>query len=105
MKIVYCGDVVGRAGRDAVLHNLPLMREKYKADVIIVNVENAAHGFGVTPGIAREFLERGADLLTTGNHVWQQRDIIPFWMKTNGLSGRLTIPTALPDAVLQNLNF
>ncbi len=82
MKIVYCGDVVGRAGRDAVLHNLPLMREKYKADVIIVNVENAAHGFGVTPGIAREFLERGADLLTTGNHVWQQRDIIPLDRKS-----------------------
>lgn len=49
LKIVYCGDVVGRAGRDAVLHNLPLMREKYKADVIIVNVENAAHGLASRP--------------------------------------------------------
>ena len=78
MKIVYCGDVVGRAGRDAVLTNLNKIREQYKADVIIVNVENAAHGFGVTPGIAKEFLESGADVLTTGNHVWHQRDIIPF---------------------------
>ena len=78
MKIIYCGDVVGRAGRDAVLTNIKPMRERFKADIIIVNVENAAHGFGVTPGIAKEFLESGADVLTTGNHVWQQRDIIPF---------------------------
>ena len=78
MKIIYCGDVVGRAGRDAVLNNLPLMRDKYKADLIIINAENAAHGFGVTPGIAKDFLEKGADVLTTGNHVWQQKEIIPF---------------------------
>ena len=78
MRIIYCGDVVGRAGRDAVMNNLSAMRQNYKADVIIVNVENAAHGFGVTPGIAKDFLEAGADILTTGNHVWQQRDIIPF---------------------------
>ena len=78
MKIIYCGDVVGRAGRDAVLNNLSAMRQDYKADVIIVNVENAAHGFGVTPGIAKDFLQSGADVLTTGNHVWQQRDILPF---------------------------
>ncbi len=78
MKVVYCGDVVGRAGRDAVLINLKKIREQFGADIVIVNVENAAHGFGVTPGIAKEFLESGADVLTTGNHVWQQRDIIPF---------------------------
>lgn len=78
MKIVYCGDVVGRAGRDAVLANLPKIRKQFNADVIVVNVENAAHGFGVTPGIAKDFLESGADVLTTGNHIWQQRDIIPF---------------------------
>lgn len=78
LKIIYCGDVVGRAGRDAIINNLQKMRIRYKADVIIVNVENSAHGFGVTPGIAREFLEKGCDVLTTGNHVWQQKEIIPF---------------------------
>ena len=50
MKIIYCGDVVGRSGREAVLNNLEKLRENYKPDVIVVNVENAAHGFGVTPG-------------------------------------------------------
>ena len=55
MKIIYCGDVVGRAGRDAVLNNLKNMRQKYNADVIIVNIENAAHGFGVTPELQKNF--------------------------------------------------
>ena len=54
------------------------MRQKFAADVIIVNVENAAHGFGVSENIAKTFLNAGADVLTTGNHVWQHRDIVPF---------------------------
>ena len=78
MRLIYCGDVVGRAGREAVLNNIADIRKKYAPDVFIVNVENAAHGFGVTPGICREFLEKGADALVTGNHVWQQRELIPF---------------------------
>ena len=92
LKIIYCGDVVGRAGRDAVLNNLSTMRKKYQADVIIVNVENAAHGFGVTPGIAKDFLESGADVLTTGNHVWQQRDIIPFLDESKRIIRPLNYP-------------
>ena len=78
MKIVYCGDVVARAGREAVLNNIPGLKEKYKPDVLIVNIENAAHGFGATPGICRDFLDKGTDVLVTGNHVWQQRELIPF---------------------------
>lgn len=78
MKIIYCGDVVARPGREAVLNNLDNLKEEYKPDVIIVNVENAAHGFGATPGICRDFLDKGADVLVTGNHVWQQRELIPF---------------------------
>ena len=78
MKIIYCGDVVGRSGREAVLNNLEKLRETYKPDVIVVNVENAAHGFGVTPGICRDFLNNGVNMLVTGNHVWQQRELIPF---------------------------
>lgn len=92
MKIVYCGDVVGRAGRDAVLNNLKPIRKRFKADVIIVNVENAAHGFGVTPGIAKEFIDSGADVLTTGNHVWQQRDIIPFLNENKNIIRPLNYP-------------
>lgn len=78
MKIIYCGDVVGRAGREAVLNNLSLLKQKYKPDAIIVNGENAAHGFGITPGICRDFFAAGVDAIVTGNHVWNQKEIIPF---------------------------
>ena len=78
MKIIYCGDVVARAGREAVLNNLPALRERFKPDAIIVNIENAAHGFGATPGICRDFLEAGVDGLITGNHVWNQKELVPF---------------------------
>ena len=78
MKIIYCGDVVARAGREAVLNNLPALRGRFKPDAIIVNIENAAHGFGATPGICRDFLEAGVDGLITGNHVWNQKELVPF---------------------------
>ncbi len=78
MKIIYCGDIVGRAGRDVVLKNISTLREKYCPDTIVVNAENAAHGFGVTPGICRDLFAAGVDALTTGNHVYDQREIIPF---------------------------
>lgn len=78
MKIVYCGDVVARAGREAVLNNLPTIKEKFNPDAIIVNIENAAHGFGATPGICRDFINAGVNGLITGNHVWNQKELIPF---------------------------
>ncbi len=96
MRLIYCGDVVGRAGREAVLNNIADIRKKYAPDVFIVNVENAAHGFGVTPGICREFLEKGADALVTGNHVWQQRELIPFLNDCKQIIRPLNYPEMLP---------
>jgi len=96
LRLIYCGDVVGRAGREAVLNNIADIREKYAPDVFIVNVENAAHGFGVTPGICREFLEKGADALVTGNHVWQQRELIPFLNDCKQIIRPLNYPEMLP---------
>lgn len=78
MKIFYCGDIVARSGRDAVHRNLPIIREKYNPDVIIINTDNAAHGFGVTPGICRDFFAAGVNAIVTGDHVWNQKDIVPF---------------------------
>ena len=78
MKIVYCGDVVARAGREAILNNLPIIKEKFNPDAVIVNIENAAHGFGATPGICRDFINAGVNGLITGNHVWNQKELIPF---------------------------
>ena len=96
MRLIYCGDVGGRAGREAVLNNIADIRKKYAPDVFIVNVENAAHGFGVTPGICREFLEKGADALVTGNHVWQQRELIPFLNDCKQIIRPLNYPEMLP---------
>ena len=76
MKILFCGDLVGRSGRDVVLENLPALRTEMALDFVVVNAENAAHGFGLTREICEELFEAGADAITTGNHVWDQREIL-----------------------------
>ena len=96
MKFIYCGDVVARAGREAVLNNLDNLKQVYQPDFIIVNIENAAHGFGATPGICRDFLDRSVDALTTGNHVWQQRELISFLNDCKQIVRPLNYPENLP---------
>ncbi len=76
MRILIIGDVVGSAGRAVLNANLPMLREKLKTDFVIVNGENAAHGFGITGNICDSFYQAGADCITTGNHVFDQRDVI-----------------------------
>jgi len=78
MNILLLGDVVGRPGRDAVKAHLPPLRRDLDIDIAVVNAENSAHGFGLTEKICGELYEAGADILTTGNHVWDQREIIPY---------------------------
>ncbi|MBT3811175.1 MAG: YmdB family metallophosphoesterase [Rhodospirillaceae bacterium] len=78
MKILFCGDLVGRAGRDVALEYLPTLRAEMGLDFVVVNAENAAHGFGLTQKICEELFEAGADAITTGNHVWDQREVISF---------------------------
>ncbi|MCB2101197.1 MAG: YmdB family metallophosphoesterase [Rhodobacterales bacterium] len=78
MRILYCGDVVGKSGRRVVLDNLPRLRAELALDFVIVNGENAAHGFGITEGMCDAFLNGGADVLTTGNHVWDRREIMNY---------------------------
>ncbi len=78
MRILLVGDVVGQPGRAAVRHLLPGLRRRHAVDFTIVNVENAAGGFGFTPEIAREVLDAGADCLTSGNHVWKKREAYSF---------------------------
>lgn len=76
MNILFCGDVVGRSGRDVITEHLPDLRRRLALDFVIVNGENAAHGFGITDKMCAELYAAGADVITTGNHVWDQRDII-----------------------------
>ena len=76
MRVLFLGDIVGRSGRNAVIEHLPGLRRELALDFIVVNVENAAGGFGVTPAICDDVLAAGADVLTTGNHVWDKREIL-----------------------------
>lgn len=78
MNILFLGDIFARSGREAVKLHLPFLKEKLSPDVIIANAENAAHGFGVTPTIADDLFKLGINVLTTGNHVWDQKEIIPY---------------------------
>ncbi len=78
MKLLYCGDVLGRSGREAVVKHLPTLRERLSLDFVVVNGENAAHGFGITQKICEEMFQAGVDVVTLGNHTWDQREIIPF---------------------------
>jgi metallophosphoesterase (TIGR00282 family) len=78
MHILFFGDVVGRGGRTALNARLPTLIAQLGAEFVVVNAENLAGGFGLTPELATEMMAAGADVLTTGNHVWDQRAIIPF---------------------------
>lgn len=78
MNILFVGDVFGSAGRRIVREHLDHVCEAHNVELLIINAENAAGGFGVTPQIAEELFDLGADVLTTGNHVWDKRELIEY---------------------------
>lgn len=78
MKILFLGDVVGRSGRDAVLAAIPLYRKRLLLDFVVVNGENAAGGFGITSDICESLFAAGVDVITGGNHSWDQQEIVPY---------------------------
>lgn len=75
MRLLFLGDIVGRSGREAVIDNMPTWREKLALDLVVVNGENASHGFGISPQTARDLLKAGVDVITLGNHAWDRRDL------------------------------
>ena len=78
MKILFVGDVFGSAGRRIVREHLPHVRETHQVDLTVINGENAAGGFGITPSLAEELFDLGADVITTGNHVWDKKELIEY---------------------------
>jgi metallophosphoesterase (TIGR00282 family) len=84
LRILFVGDVFGQAGRRIVSEHLGPLIEQRGVDLVVVNAENAAGGFGVTPGIADELFDQGAHVLTTGNHVWDKREIIEYMQSVSG---------------------
>src|SRR5262245_18712888 len=96
MRILFLGDVVGRSGRTAVIEALPALRERYGADFAVVNGENAAGGFGITEQILTELFDAGADVVTTGNHVWDQREALIFIERHDRLLRPINFPANTP---------
>jgi hypothetical protein len=78
LNILFIGDIFGSAGRRIVREHIGYLREAHKVELVIINAENAAGGFGVTPSIAEELFDLGADVLTTGNHIWDKRELIDY---------------------------
>ncbi|TMB03581.1 MAG: TIGR00282 family metallophosphoesterase [Deltaproteobacteria bacterium] len=78
MKVLFLGDIVGKPGRAAVRHFVPVLRERHGLDLCVGNSENSAGGAGITPESADDLLEAGLDLLTGGNHTWSKREILPY---------------------------
>ncbi|MEM6454515.1 MAG: TIGR00282 family metallophosphoesterase [Acidobacteriota bacterium] len=93
MKMLFVGDVVGRPGRRALLRLLPRVVDHERVDLTVVNVENAAGGFGVTPAILQEFESLPIDCYSTGNHVWDKKDLLPVLER----DPRLLRPANYPD--------
>jgi metallophosphoesterase (TIGR00282 family) len=98
MKVLMVGDVYGEPGRAAVHKLLPKLKQEHQIDFTVVNVENAAGGFGVTATIARAFLDQGVDVMTSGNHIWDKKEIVEYIGKENLLLRPANYPVGTPGA-------
>lgn len=96
MNVLMIADVVARPGRIAVLHNLKKIREKYNIDIATMNAENVAGGFSITPPIADEFFANGIDVMTSGNHIFDKGEIIPYLEKNEKLLRPANYPLSSP---------
>ncbi len=93
MKVLFLGDIVGRSGRDGVVKHLPLLRKEKALDFAVVSGDNAAGGFGITPAICKDLFVAGADVVTGGDHIWDQKEIVPYLSTEK----RLLRPENFPD--------
>jgi metallophosphoesterase (TIGR00282 family) len=98
MKIMMIGDVYGEPGRAALVKLFPRLRDKHQIDFSVVNVENAAGGFGITQSIAESVLDLGVDVMTTGNHVWDKKETASYIVKENRLLRPANYPAGTPGA-------
>src|SRR5262245_3347306 len=96
MRLLFLGDVVGRSGRQAVISRLPELRERYRLDFVAINAENAAGGFGITEAICNDLLDTGADVVTLGNHAFDQREALVFIERQPRLLRPINFPPGTP---------
>ena len=96
MRLLFLGDIVGRAGRKAAVEAIPRLRQRYKLDFVVINGENAAGGFGITEAIHLELIDAGADAVTLGNHAFDQKDTLVFIGRQERLIRPLNFPPGTP---------
>src|SRR5512142_2530278 len=96
MLVLSIGDIVGKPGRKAVSELLPVLRSRYKMDLVIANGENAAGGIGITPDTATELLNAGVDVITSGNHIWAEKEILPYLNSEMPILRPLNYPPGVP---------
>ena len=96
MRLAFFGDVIGRPGRTAYCEQLPELRERLKLDFVVVNGENSAGGFGITEAICRELLDASTDVVTLGNHAWDQREALVFIEREPALLRPVNYPAGTP---------
>lgn len=96
MKFLYCGDIVGRSGREAVVARIPELRKSLGLDFVLVNGENAAAGFGITGKICEELYQSGVDAIVLGNHAWDQRETLSYINSDPKLIRPLNYPKGTP---------
>jgi metallophosphoesterase (TIGR00282 family) len=84
MRILFIGDIFGRPGRTIVRDKLKDLVREHRIDLVLANGENAAAGFGITPALAEDLLDLGIDVITTGNHVWDKRELLDYYASANG---------------------
>ncbi|WP_412058921.1 TIGR00282 family metallophosphoesterase [Bartonella sp. DGB2] len=96
MRFLFLGDIVGKSGRQIVLERLPNLIKKWNLDFVVVNGENAAGGFGITQAIYEELLEHGVDVVTTGNHVFDQKETLHFAPHSERLLRPANYPAGTP---------
>jgi metallophosphoesterase (TIGR00282 family) len=98
LTVLFLGDIVGEPGRSAVMERLPELKEKYTLDFVVVNGENAAAGRGITGKITIDLLRAGVSVVTTGDHIWDQKDIFSFLNLEPRLLRPLNYPAGAPGS-------
>src|SRR6185312_10241981 len=96
MRFLHWGDIVGRQAREAVIAAVPRLRRELALDFVIANGENAAHGFGITDAICQSLYAGGVDVITTGNHVWDRREIMTYIAGDPRLLRPINFPAGTP---------
>jgi metallophosphoesterase (TIGR00282 family) len=96
VKIIFIGDVVGKSGRDAIANNISTIKNRFDPDAIIVNAENAASGYGLTKKIALELFALGVDVITLGNHAWDQREMLSYIEEQPRIIRAINYPKGVP---------